>query len=146
MRVLGLDLGARRIGLAVSDTAGEMAFPAGALERTTPARDLEVLLALIQEREVVRVVVGLPLHMDGRVGPEAEAARVFASVLADAAKLPVDTLDERWTTREAERALRETGLRKHGKRGKKAKGRVDAAAATIILRTYLQQRAAESLD
>jgi putative Holliday junction resolvase len=105
--VLGLDYGSQRIGLAVSDNEGVFAFPAGALERTGLKRDLAALAALIAERGVTRVVVGLPLHMSGRGGPEAAAARAFAQALRDATQLPVDLLDERWTSREAERALRD---------------------------------------
>jgi putative Holliday junction resolvase len=134
--VLGLDYGSRRIGLAVSDQAGLIAFPAGALERAGLARDLAALTALIGERGVTRVVVGLPLHLSGRSGPEAEAARAFARALGEAARVPVDLLDERWTTREAERALRDAP--------KRSRGSVDSVAATLLLRTYLErERAAE---
>ncbi len=133
MRILGLDLGARRIGLSVSDPEGAVALPAGVLERSGRERDLSALRALIEERGIERVVVGLPLHMNGRVGPEAEAARTFARELADASGVPVDLLDERWTTLEAERALREVGTR----RGRDS---VDALAATLLLRSYLDRR------
>jgi putative Holliday junction resolvase len=115
--VLGLDYGSRRIGLAVSDEAGLFAFPAGALERTGLQRDLEALTSLISERGVTRVVVGLPLHLSGRSGPEAEAARAFARALEAAAGVPVDLLDERWTTREAERALRDASGKRSAQRG-----------------------------
>jgi len=137
--VLALDLGSRRIGLAVSDRERRIAFPAGVLERRGGARDLEALRALVAEREVGRVVVGLPIHMNGRRGPEAEAATAFARKLADATGLPVDTLDERWTTREAERALREMGRPKA-----KQRGAVDTVAATILLRTYLARLEGEA--
>ena len=76
--VLGLDYGTKRIGMAVSDAGGQIAFPAGTLDRTQPQRDLAALAELIAERGVTRVVVGLPLHMDGRPGSMAEAARKFA--------------------------------------------------------------------
>jgi putative Holliday junction resolvase len=158
--VLGLDYGSRRIGLAVSDEAGVFAFPAGALERTGLERDLAALGALIAERGVTRVVVGLPLHLSGRSGPEAEAARAFARALGEAARVQVDLLDERWTTREAERALRDAGgvrsssrkrsaQRAAGERSslsrrKRERGSVDSVAATLLLRTYLErERAAE---
>jgi len=132
--VLGLDYGSRRIGLAVSDEAGVFAFPAGALERTGLQRDLVALAALIAERGVTRVVVGLPLHLSGRSGPEAEAARAFARALGEATQLPVDLLDERWTTREAERSLRDAPGRR-----KRSRGSVDSVAATLLLRTYLER-------
>jgi putative Holliday junction resolvase len=88
---------------------------------------------------VERIVVGLPIHMDGRVGPEADAARAFAHTLQEATQLPVDTLDERWTTVEAERALRETGHR-----GPRRRQLVDSVAATLLLQTYLARRQAEA--
>jgi putative Holliday junction resolvase len=139
MRVLGLDLGRRRIGLALSDPKGVLAFPAGALERRNLASDLEALRSLAAERGVERIVVGLPIHMNGRVGAEAEAALSFARALAGATGLPVDTLDERWTTVEAERALRATGDRSRRRRGV-----VDSVAAAILLRTYLARLANEA--
>ena len=132
-RVLGVDLGSKRIGLAVSDSHGRIAFPLETLERKELRRDLEALRALVEEREVERIVVGLPLHLNGRRGPEAEAAQRFASQLAEATKLAVDLIDERWTTREAERALRESG-----RRGSRRREVVDAVAAAILLRTYLE--------
>jgi len=131
--VLALDLGVRRIGLAVSDAAGAIAFPVGALERRGLARDLEALGELARERAVVRVVVGLPLHLDGRSGSGAEAARRFGDALAQATGLPVELLDERWTSALAERALRDAPRRK-----RRRKESVDALAATFILRTFLE--------
>ncbi len=141
MRVLGLDLGARRIGLALSDPDARIALPEGALKRTDDRRDLEALCALVRERGVARIVVGLPLHMNGRAGEGARAATAFAERLAEATGLPVDTLDERWSTREAERALQESGRRSKKRRAREREAVVrDAMAATLILRTYLEQR------
>jgi len=137
MRVLGVDLGAKRIGLALSDTEAEFAFPAGTLASRGLERDVKALCELIAEREVGRVVVGLPRHMDGRKGPEAERAERFAARLAERAGVPVDTLDERWTSREAERLLRAQG---HD--GRRTRQHVDEVAASIILRTYLDLRTA----
>ncbi|MCP4906275.1 MAG: Holliday junction resolvase RuvX [bacterium] len=143
MRILGVDLGSKRIGLAVSDVEGEIAFPAGLLDSRGRKRDIAALRALIAEREIGRVVVGLPLHMDGRRGPEAEKATRFAADLSKATGIPVDTLDERWTSMEAERLLADApGKRRSQKRAeRRARGTVDEMAASIILRTYLQQRA-----
>lgn len=135
MRVLGLDLGKKRIGLAISDSECNIAFPAGTLRSAGRRADVAAIAEIIQEREVGRVVVGLPRHMDGRKGPEAEAAERFAQALHASTGLPVDTLDERWTSVEAERVLRAQDLR-----GKKARERVDEVAASIILRTYLELR------
>jgi putative Holliday junction resolvase len=136
--VLGVDLGARRIGLAVSDAEERVAFPAGVLESRGAARDVATVAEIVRERGAGRVVVGLPIHMSGRRGPEAEAAQRFAEALAKRAGVPVDTLDERWTSREAERSLREMG--RTSKR--RARGEVDAIAATLLLRSFLERRAA----
>jgi putative Holliday junction resolvase len=135
--VLGIDLGSKRIGLAISDAEERIALPAGVLESRGRAADLEALGRLAAERGVSRVVVGLPLHMSGRAGPEAEAARAFARALAEKSALPVETLDERWSTVEAERTLRETGR----SRRKRRSGEADTLAATLLLRTYLERRA-----
>jgi putative Holliday junction resolvase len=137
MRVLGLDLGSRRIGVALSDPDGAIASPLTTLERRGGARDLAAVEALVREHEVGEVVVGLPLHMDGRRGPEAEAAKRFAAELRATLGVPVGLLDERWTTVEAERALRESG-----RKGKKRRAVVDAVAASILLRTWLERRRA----
>ncbi|MDJ0867124.1 MAG: Holliday junction resolvase RuvX [Myxococcota bacterium] len=137
MRVLGLDLGERRIGLAISDEAGRIAFPAGHLERRGKRQDLAALGRLVTERGVEQVVVGLPIHMTGRAGPQAEAARAFARELATVTGLPVETLDERWTSVAAERSLRESG---RGRARKAGRGAVDAVAATLLLSTWLERR------
>ena len=94
---------------------------------------------MIAEHQVSRVVVGLPIHMNGRHGPEANEALGFASELSAATGLEVETLDERWTTIEAERALRasSTGRGRSRRREQRQRERVDATAASIILRTYL---------
>jgi len=160
--VLGIDYGARRIGLAVSDPDRVFAFPAGFIERHDKQRDLATLRQLADEREVVQIVVGLPIHMNGREGPEARAARAFAEDLRKETGRSVDLLDERWTSREAERALRESGKRSAQRgaaersssgRGKRSaqrgaaersssrRGEIDAAAAALILSTWLERDA-----
>ena len=139
MRVLGIDLGSRRIGLALSDPDATIAYPLQVLACKGQKQDLAALSALVSEHGVGRIVVGLPIHMDGRRGPEAEAAERFAASLRAATGLEVDLIDERWTTVEAERALREMGL--GGKRGRKRKQHVDAVAASLLLRSYLARLA-----
>ena len=126
--------------MAISDPETGIAFPAGYLLRESLAKDLEALRALADERGVSRFVVGLPLHMDGRSGEAADAARTFAGSLAETTSLPVDTLDERWTTVEAERALRDAP---HATR-RRRKEVIDSMAATLILRTYLESRRAHT--
>jgi putative Holliday junction resolvase len=135
MRVLGVDLGSKRIGLAISDEDGEFAFPAGVLESRGRRRDIAALRELVAERGIARAVVGLPVHMDGRRGPEAEKASEFARALSTAAGIPVETLDERWTSQEAERLMQ--GTSKKRRREKRSQGAVDELAASILLRTYL---------
>ena len=137
MRILGIDLGTRRIGLALSDPDATIAYPLQILERQGRKKDLAALARLVDEHAVGRIVVGLPIHMDGRRGPAAEAAEAFAAALRSATDLSVDLIDERWTTLEAERSLREAGLT--GKRGRRRKQHVDAVAASILLRCYLDR-------
>lgn len=137
MAVLGIDLGSKRIGLAVSDPDERVALPAGTLESRGRSADVAAIRKLAQERGVTEIVVGLPLHMSGRAGPEAAAARAFATALETAAGVPVSTLDERWSSVAAERTLRETGR----SRRRRQPGEVDTLAATLLLRTFLEQRA-----
>ena len=133
MRVLGLDLGSKRIGLAVSDLDAHIAFPAGTLPSTGRKADVAAVCELIAERAIGSVVVGLPRHMDGRRGLEAIAAEKFAAALRKASGVPVETLDERWTSLEAERALLD-----QGRKPSRNRAQVDEIAAAILLRTYLE--------
>jgi putative Holliday junction resolvase len=138
---MALDYGTRRIGMAISDAGGTFAFPAGHIACKGRTRDLEALRAVISERGVRRIVVGHPIHMNGRVGDTARAAEKFANEVAKTTSLPVEMLDERWTSQQAERALAET------RSGRKRRSRdVDAAAATLLLQNYLEraQNAPES--
>jgi putative Holliday junction resolvase len=144
VRVLGIDLGRKRIGLAISDENGDFAFPAGILSCRGRKRDMRALRELIVEKKIGRVVIGLPIHMDGRRGPEADLAIQFASDLSQTSGVPVDTLDERWTSQEAERLIAHSPTKRGPKQ--RAKGIVDEMAASIILRTYLAQRAAQGVD
>ncbi len=140
---MGVDFGTRRIGVAASDEAGSFAFPLGAVDARDLASALAELAALASERGIRQLVVGLPLHMDGRPGEMAEAARSFGRELAAATGLPVDWIDERWTTAEARRALRDSGRR----RRRSADGDLDASAAALLLRTWLdRQRALAALE
>jgi len=135
--ILGVDLGEKRIGMAVSDPGASIAFPAGFMVSQGRVRDVAALREVVEERGIVRIVVGLPIHLDGRASPGSEAARGFAAALAEATGLPVDLLDERWTSRAAELSLSES---KGGR--KKRREAVDAVAATLLLRTYLERQSA----
>lgn len=133
--VLGVDLGSKRIGLAISDSGGSIAFPAGHLASRGRAKDLKALAEMIRKRGVTRVVVGLPIHLSGRPSTRSEAAREFAAELASSTGVPVELLDERWTTRAADMSLGES------KQGRKRRTQaVDSVAATLLLRTYLERR------
>ncbi len=135
--ILGIDLGEKRIGLAVSDPAASIAFPAGFIVSRGRPRDLAALREVVEERGIARIVVGLPIHLDGRASPGSQAARTFADALGEVTGLPVDLLDERWTSRAAELSLSET---KGGR--KKRREAVDSVAATLLLRTYLERQLA----
>ena len=133
--VLGVDLGERRIGLAVSDPAGRIAFPAGFIASRGRKLDLDALREVIEERGIVRIVIGLPVHLNGRPSPGSQAAQGFAQALESAVGLPVDLLDERWTSQAAELSLNESKLGR-----KRRREAVDSVAATLLLRTYLERQ------
>ncbi len=131
-RTLAIDLGDRRVGLAVSDPLGVTAQGLPTLSRRGDPIDLPALVALCAEREVSRVVVGLPRNMDGSEGPRAKLCREFARRLREALGLPVYLWDERLSTAEAERVL----LIADVSRGKR-RDVIDRMAAQIILQGYL---------
>jgi len=133
MRALGLDIGSRRIGVALSDSAGTLATPYGVVQRTGDRRqDHRRIAALVAEAEAEVVVVGLPLSLDGSQGPAADAVIAEADELRAALDVPVVLWDERLSTVEAERRLRATGLT-----GRARRRVVDQVAATVILQSWL---------
>jgi putative Holliday junction resolvase len=127
-----VDYGTVRIGLAVSDPERKIAFPLATYERRDEEKDGAFFRQLVEEEEIGRLVVGLPLHLDGREGQKAIEARRFGDFLATVTSLPVVFWDERFTTVEAESALWNAGLT-HRKR----KERRDRVAAQILLQCYL---------
>lgn len=131
-RVLALDVGKRRIGLAVSDPMGLTAQGLETLERTTIREDLAKLAELASSKDVGLLLLGNPLHMSGREGRQAEYVREFAGRLEAATGLPVKFWDERLTTVEAQRVLRESGI----SIAKRARA-VDRLAAVLLLESYL---------
>jgi len=135
VRILALDYGTARIGAAVSDPDGLFAQPLETIATRSKGGPFARIAALIREYDVEQLVVGLPLHMDGRAGEQVAVSRKFGEELAARTGLPVAFLDERWTTREAGRALDALGLR-----GARRRERLDAAAAAILLRTFIEQR------
>ena len=137
MRVLGLDLGSKRIGVAVSDRSGTIASPLLVLQRTgSVAEDHKRIAALVAEEECERVVVGLPLSLDGSMGPAAKGAVAEAEALATVVGVPVETYDERLTTVTADNALREAKMRAEARRRL-----VDKIAAAVMLQAWLDGRA-----
>ena len=130
-RVLGLDLGDARIGVAISDDARRMAVPLGTVRTGAPA-DVRAIADLVREHGVTLVVVGHPLLLSGKAGERAHHAERFAAALTGLLEIPVLLQDERLSTVEAERALRETGAS-----GRDRRRAVDRSAATVILQAWL---------
>ncbi|MEI8000433.1 MAG: Holliday junction resolvase RuvX [Actinomycetes bacterium] len=139
-RALGVDLGERRIGLARSDPSGVLASPDGCLVRSgDPVADREAVVAAAREAGAEVIVVGLPRSLSGREGPAARAARAEVEALtAVAGEIRVVVHDERFTTREAQRAMTAAGRSTRDQRG-----RIDAAAATVMLQSWLDAAAAQ---
>jgi putative holliday junction resolvase len=135
-RVLGLDVGARRIGVAVSDPLGITAQGLETLLRRNKKHDFEHLRKVIREYKVKEIVVGLPLRMSGAEGIQSDKMNVFAEELRRRFRIPVHLFDERLTSAEANRLLRETDLSIE-KRGKA----VDRMAAILILQGWMELRA-----
>jgi putative holliday junction resolvase len=132
-RVLGLDLGSRRIGVAVS--SGTVATPHAVLQRATDrAADHAAVATLVADLGVERVIVGLPLSLDGTIGPAARSAAEEAAALGDVLPVPVETYDERLTTVTADRSLSSLGLR-----GQARRRVVDKVAAAVMLQAWLDR-------
>lgn len=132
--LLGFDFGTRRIGVAVGQEVTGTARPLTTLQSPNGAVDWPAISALIEEWRPDALVVGIPLHMDGTEQEMTRAARRFGNRLNGRYNLPVFTVDERLTSDEAERLLRDTG------RGSGEKGAVDAVAAQLILQAWLEQQ------
>ena len=132
MRVLALDIGDKRIGVAVSDPVGLIATPLTTITRRGDLDGIEQVLRLADEQEAGQIIAGIPLSLSGKSGPQADRVAAFVQKLTDATTLPIKTVDERYSTVEAERLLREIGVKPSRDRA-----RVDAAAAAVILQSYL---------
>lgn len=129
-RALALDLGERRIGVAVSDALGMVARPLEIFERTSRHADFAHIGALVAAHQVDAVIVGLPFNMDGSEGHQAAWVRDYSAALAKTLTVPVEFWDERLTSEEAVDILRARGK-------STAKGTIDAVAAAVILQSYL---------
>ena len=133
--VLGLDLGDARIGVALSDPDRRLAVPIGTVHVGQPPGELKAVAALVAEHRAVLVVLGHPRSMSGGSGPRARHAEAFADALRAILPVPVELQDERLSTVEAERTLAAAGTR-----GRAARERVDAVAASVILQAWLDAR------
>ena len=134
MRSLGLDIGDKRIGVALSDPGGILASPLTIVSRQDDKTDIEAILKIVSQNQVAKIIVGLPLSMNGKAGKQAERVKDFTRELCRYTDIPVELRDERLSTVSARRMMREGNNRRAGK-----KMRYDAAAAAIILQGYLDQ-------
>lgn len=132
MRILALDFGTVRIGVAVSDESKMIGLPLEMVPAQPFTGFLERLRAIIREKEVELIIVGMPRNMNGTYGPAAQRVREFVTVLKEALPMPIQTWDERLTSAQAERALDEAGMTQRNRRGK-----VDQMAAALLLQNYL---------
>lgn len=139
MRYLCLDVGQRHIGVAISDPTGTIARPLQTLMHRSRKGDFSAISDLVEEHDVDTVVVGRPVSLDGTVGPQAERVDRYIAALAEHLEVPVIPWDERFSTATADEILRETRKEK-AKRRARADGEIDAIAAAVILRSYLDSQ------
>ncbi len=137
MRILAIDHGTVRMGLAISDELGMLAHPLDFLPAEPMADFLDALRKLLREREVSLILVGMPRNMDGSYGPAAQKVQEFVHLLRETLVTPVRTWDERLTSVQAHRMLAERGTRE-----KERRGRVDSTAAAVLLQSYLDSELA----
>ena len=137
MRILALDVGDRRIGVALSDPLGMLASPLTTIERSTPDTEAAIadILAIAKEHEAGEILVGIPYLMSGRIGAQARITIDFAAALAERTHITVTRIDERLSSVQADRMLSQSGASTT-----RDKGRTDAAAAAVILQAYLDAR------
>ena len=139
MRILGIDYGTRRIGLAISDPTGSISQPLPALTRRAGKRPpIAAIVQLTTEKEVAEIVIGLPLSLAGDETDWTREVRAFGAKLAERSQLPVAYVDERMTSARAEKTVRSLGLKRSARQQKE---RVDTTAALLILQAYLDAKA-----
>jgi len=137
-RILALDWGTKRVGVAVSDPFGEVALPLDVLPGDREDELVRRLRKICDDKDIARIIVGLPVNMDGTHGPSARAAKGFAERVARWTGLPVETTDERLTSSDADGRLAETGMKWQDR-----KKRVDQVAASLILAEWLAKHRPE---
>jgi putative Holliday junction resolvase len=135
MRILGIDLGSKRIGLSLSDETETLASGFGTYQRKRLPQDLDYFRALVEDENISLIVLGLPFNMNGTLGPKADESLQFKAELEKTTKIPVELFDERLTSVEAERVLIEANLSR-----KRRKEILDQQAAILILQGFLDQR------
>ena len=136
--LLGLDVGDVRIGVAVSDALGSGAHPLCALTRTNRQRDITAIGDLASIHKVERIIIGLPISLDGTLGTQAEKVQKFGTRLSEGLKIPVEFWDERFTTSEAEDILEQVNMKPEDR-----KKVIDQVSAVIILDEYLRDNTSE---
>jgi|SRR5204863_34430 len=135
MRVLAIDHGTKRMGVAISDELGMIAQPLEFIRAEPFANFLTRLKEILKEKQVELILVGMPRNLNGSYGPAALKVQEFVTVLKDAVTIPIQTLDERLTSVQAHRLLTEAEVS-----GRQRKGKVDKSAAAILLQSYLDSR------
>ena len=136
MRILGLDIGNKRIGVAISDALGILASPLLVLEHTSDWKDITTILDLVKQNGVERIIVGMPLSLNGSAGTQAEKVIAFTKQLINKSPVPVVYRDERLTTVTAKNLHNESVKKRHSKN---TRTEYDAMAAAIILQSFLNE-------
>lgn len=134
MRILGIDVGSRRIGLAISDPDEILATPLTVIDQVGDETALNSIYQLVHEYNIGRIVVGMPRSLDGSLGKQAAEVQDFIAHLAEQSEIPIETWDERLSTVAAQKMMAEAGTKKS-----RRKGMTDALAATVILQAYLDR-------
>lgn len=138
MRILAIDYGSQRVGLALSDPTGTLARPLPFLPAKADAKLAREIVALATREQVGRILLGLPRHMNGSLGEAAAKVQAFAAILAQQTAIPLKLVDERLTTVQASRQLHEAG-----RDSRAQKGRIDSEAAAVLLQGYLDATPSE---
>ena len=140
MRILGLDIGDKNIGVAISDPEEILASPQGIIKRDNDQNAIDAIIELINEYDIKRLVIGIPYSLSGAIGNQAESVLFFKEKLSQNTDIDIEMQDERLSTIAAENLLIDAGVS-----GKRKKERLDAAAAAYILQGYLDSRRDYSL-
>ncbi len=144
MKLLGLDIGDRRIGIAFGDSDVHLATPVDVLERVSFEQDARAIAAFAKKFDAARLIVGLPRNMDGTIGAQAESVRSYVEKIAGEMNIPVTFWDERLTTVEAAQRVHASGApaqtSRSPRRGKKSRRGLDAIAASVILQDYMDSQ------